>query len=112
MATTQERYILPRVNVLEDEESVVIEAEVPGVSKDEAQVEVRDGKLIVKANRHANGVNGKYRLQERPSAGYYRTFALTDAIDQTKVEARLNDGILTITLAKSDHLKPRTISVN
>ncbi len=109
---TRERYVTPRVNVREDDEAVTIEAEFPGVAQDDAEVEVRDGTLILKGNRNSNGAEGQYRVQERHNAGFYRSFALGEAIDSDKVDAKLSDGVLTVTLQKSERLKPRTININ
>jgi HSP20 family protein len=110
--TIQERYITPRVNVFEREDAVVIEAEVPGVARDNAEVELRDGTLHLKAHPSTNGKDGRYRLRERIPAGYYRAFSIGDAFDPDRVEARLQDGVLTVTLAKSERLRPRQVAVN
>ncbi len=113
MTTIQEeRYVTPRVNVMEREDAIVIEAEVPGVARDHAELEVRDGALHIKARTNGNGAQGAYRLRERVPATYYRTFQLGDAIDTERVEARLVDGVLTVTLPKSERLRPRQISIN
>ena len=114
MMTTaiREKYVRPRVNVLEDAEAVTIEADFPGVARDDAEVEVRDGHLILKGDRKSNGPAGGYRIQERERAGYYRTFALGDAIDPGKVEAKLSDGVLTVRLEKTSRFKPKVISIN
>jgi HSP20 family protein len=112
MTQVEERYIAPRVNVVEREDAVVIEAEVPGVTREKAEIEVRDGVLHLKAHTNAPANGGAYRIQERAGASYYRTFRLGEAIDTSKIDAQLKDGVLTLTLAKSERLKPRTISVN
>ena len=113
MSVIEERYIAPRVNVVERENEVVIEAEMPGVSRDQAEIEVREGTLYLKTRTPANGgVEGAFRLQERPGANYYRTFKLGDAIDPARIEARLKDGLLTLKLAKAERFKPRAIVVN
>ncbi len=113
MNAAGERYIAPRVNVVEREDAVVIEAEMPGIASGQAEVEVRDGTLYLKTQRpEAGGSEGAYRLRERWGASYYRAFELSDGIDPAKIEARMKDGVLTVTLAKSDKIKPRTVSVN
>ena len=113
MATVEERYIAPRVNVVERDNEMVIEAEIPGVSREQTEIEVREGTLYLKAHAGANGASeGAYRLQERPGASYYRSFKLGDTIDTSKIDAQLKDGLLTLHLAKSDKIKPRTIAVN
>ncbi len=110
--TTMEHYVAPRVNVLEDRDAIRIEVELPGVAREDAEVEVRDGRLVLIGRRPANGTSGQYRIRERPAAGYYRAFALSDAIDSGKVEAEMHDGVLKVTLPKVDRLKARTITVN
>jgi len=114
MSTTiqEERYIAPRVNVVDQEAAVIIEAEVPGVTREHTELEVRDGALHIKARVNGHGAEGSYRLRERVPATYYRTFQLGDAIDTERVEARLQDGVLTVTLPKSERLRPRQISIN
>ncbi|MDK1022496.1 MAG: Hsp20/alpha crystallin family protein [Candidatus Hydrogenedentes bacterium] len=109
---TREQYVTPRVNVLEDAEAVTIEADFPGVANGGAEVELRDGHLILKGDRKSNGTSGRYRIHERQSAGFYRAFALGDAIDTEKIDAKMMDGVLTVTLQKVDRLKPKTISIH
>lgn len=108
----EERYVAPRVNVLEREDAVVVEAEVPGVAREDTELELRDGALHIRARVKPNGAEGAYRLRERAPAGYRRTFKLGDGIDTAHVEATLKDGVLKVTLQKSGGLKSRQISVN
>lgn len=114
MSTTiqDERFIAPRVNVVENENSVIVEAEVPGVTREHAQIEVKDGELHITARLNGNGTSGAYRLRERIPATYYRRFQLGDTIDTARVEAALKDGVLTVTLPKSERLRPRQIAIN
>jgi HSP20 family protein len=113
MSAVNERYVVPRVNVLEHDDAVVIEAEVPGVARDQAEIEVRDGTLYLKAHAPKNGeTKNGYHVQERFGASYYRAFKLGNTINPEKIEAKLKDGLLTVTLGKSDRLKPRAIAVN
>lgn len=108
---TAERRLAPRVNILEDSDGVTIEAEFPGVAKDDAEVEVRDGQLILKGARKSAATEGRYRIQERQEADFFRAFALSDAMDSSKVEAGLSDGVLTVRIPKSDRMRPRTVVV-
>jgi len=112
MNTTIENYIAPRVNVLEDNVGILIEAEMPGVSKDDTKIEVRDGQLTIEAQRPPNGHSGSYRLRERPTTGYYRVFRLGETIDTEHIDAELVDGVLRVSLRKQARFQPRTISVN
>lgn len=109
---TPVRYIPPRVNIIEDNEAVTIEAELPGVSRERAEIEVRDGTLVLQARRTNGDGESTVRFRERPDADYYRVFRLGDGVDASRISARMADGVLTISVPKADRLKPRTISVN
>ncbi len=95
-----DRYAMPRVNILENNEAVMIEAELPGIVKGAAEVELRDGHLFLRADRSATDRDSTVKLRERPDAGYYRVFKLSDDIDKDHVEATMEDGVLTLVLPK------------
>lgn len=106
------RYVIPRVNIIEEAEAVIIEAELPGVSKDSVTLEVKDGELILLGKRDLRTSNGQYVMRERAAAHFRRVFALSNALDTAKVDASMKDGVLTITLPKTDRVKPRKININ
>lgn len=109
---TKERYIAPRVNIFENTEVLTVEAELPGVSKDQAEIEVKEGELVLTGKRNGATEGGDLRLRERPNASFYRAFVLGKSIDTSKIEASMSDGVLTITLPKLESVKPRAISIN
>ncbi|NUM53248.1 MAG: Hsp20/alpha crystallin family protein [Candidatus Hydrogenedentes bacterium] len=106
------RYLIPRVNVVDEAERVVIEAELPGVAKADLSLEVKDGELTLVGKRANATREGHYIMRERAFADYRRVFALSNAIDPTRIEAEMKDGLLTVTLHKTDRVKPRKINVN
>lgn len=108
----QVEYIRPRVNILEDEDAVTIEAELPGVTLDGTEIEVRDGLLVLQGRRTNGHKPAAFRLRERPHADFYRAFRLGDGIDTERISARMTNGVLTVSVPKAEHTKPRTISVN
>ena len=112
-AETLERknYINPRVNIFESDESVTIEAEMPGVTKDSVDIEIDKNELTLTGHRSRSDNEGRLRFQERPSADFYRTFTLGRGVDTEKVEARMKDGILRLTLHKAEHVKKRKIAI-
>ncbi|KUG24902.1 hypothetical protein ASZ90_005280 [hydrocarbon metagenome] len=57
-------------------------------------------------------VNRKYILNEYTIGNYYRKFKISDSIDNSKIEARFENGVLTVKLPKHDRVKPRTIEIN
>ncbi len=106
------RYLIPRVNVIENVDQVLIEAELPGVDKSNLTLEVKEGELTLVGKRSNGSREGSYVMRERAAADYRRVFALSNAIDPTRVEAEMKEGILTITLHKTERVKPRKIVVN
>lgn len=104
-------YVLPRVNIYETNEDVSIEAELPGVSKDGVDIEIKDNELILVGKRSGNGFEGALRFQERPTADFRRTFTLGKAVDTGKVDAAMVDGVLKIRLHKAERAKTRKIAV-
>jgi HSP20 family protein len=109
---TPVRYIPPRVNIIENQDAVTIEAELPGVSKENAEIEVRNGTLVLQGRRANGHDKSTFRFRERSDADYFRVFQLGDGVDTNGISARMVDGVLTIHVPKADRLKPRTISVN
>lgn len=110
-AEKTKRYIMPRVNVVEEPDRVRIEAELAGVSKENVDVEVKEGELTLIGRREQPVGDGRFLLRERPPADYRRVFALSNAVDAEKVTAEMKDGILTLTLPKAEAFKPRTIEI-
>lgn len=106
------RYLVPRVNIVDETEHVVIEAELPGVSKTDLSLEVKDGELTMTGRRTATPREGHYIMRERAAADYRRVFTLSNAIDPTRIEAEMKDGLLTVTLHKTERVKPRKININ
>jgi len=104
--------VMPRVNIYETENDVSIEAEMPGVSKDTVNIEINDRELVLTGKRAANGDNAKLRFRERSQADYRRSFALGKAVDPSKVDAEMHDGLLRITLHKADRAKTRRVEIN
>jgi HSP20 family protein len=98
--------------VLTDADRVVIEAELPGVTKSDLTLEVKEGELTLLGKRSKPPIEGQYTMRERAVADYRRVFALGNAIDPTRIDAEMKDGLLTVTLHKAERAKPRKISVN
>lgn len=109
---TKECFVTPRVNIVEDDQNVHIEAELPGVAKGGVEIEIRDGELTLKGRRQVRTNNGALRLAERAEAGYWRVFTLGNGVQADKITAEMNDGVLKLTVPKAEHVKPRVISVN
>ena len=108
----QERktFVAPRVNIIEQADTVTLEAELPGVPKDQVDVQVKNNELTITGHR-VHTSEGQLRASERPRADFRRVFTLSRAIDQEKVDAHMENGLLTVTLYKTDSMRPRKIEI-
>ena len=104
----------PPVDVLESKEAYVIRAELPGMKKEDFDLEVKDEVLTLtgerKSEKPADGV--EYRNVERVSGKFYRSFSLPQTVKHDGIQATYRDGILEINVPKADEAKPRQISVH
>lgn len=109
---TQIRAIAPRVDVFEDANAFTIQAEMPGVDREHTEIEVHDGTLTLRGTRSVANGTSNIHLAERARGEFRRSFVLGKGLDLDKVEARMNDGVLTITLPKGESLQRKTININ
>ena len=105
-------YLNAVVNIFETKEGYTLEAEMPGVSKDGLEITLEGNEITITGHRHAAQLPGQVLLRESSPADYRRVFELDPAIDTTKVAARMDQGLLTLTLPKSERVKPRRITVD
>jgi HSP20 family protein len=103
----------PPVDIYEDEDSVVIQAEVPDIDQKDIEVRIEDNTLTLRGERKHNREVKKenYHRVERYYGQFQRSFALPHTIDQEKVKANCERGLLTITLPKREETKPKQINV-
>ncbi len=104
-------YVLPEVNIFETKDGYVVEAEMPGVAKDGLEITVEGNEISIVGHRNHEVVSGTPLFRERNPADYRRLFELDPAIDTTKVTAKMDQGVLTLTLPKSERVKPRRVTV-
>jgi HSP20 family protein len=105
--------VYPLVNISEDSDHIYVRAELPGVSPEDLDITIKDQQLVLRGERkiltEEKEVN--YHRRERESGFFRRVLRLPAQVDPAKVEAVSQDGVLTITLAKPEEVKPRQISV-
>ena len=100
------------VDIREDEDSITVEAEMPGFKKEDIDITLEQGVLSISAERKVEETTGEKHLTERCYRRIARSFKLPVPVDESKVEASLTDGVLTLKLAKPEEVKPRKIKVN
>ena len=108
----REEFVSPVVNIIESKEGYVLEAEMPGVSKEGLEITLEGTELTLVGHRNAAALSGEVLFRESRDLSYRRVFELDPAIDTTKVSAKMDQGILTLTLPKSEKVKPRKIAVD
>ncbi|NLZ77259.1 MAG: Hsp20/alpha crystallin family protein [Spirochaetales bacterium] len=109
--TTQRR--VPAVNITEEENAYVLEAELAGYKQDEVSVQVEKHVLKISSNKETNleEETAKNLVTERCYRCFERAFTLPEDVDENKISAKFADGLLTLTLPKKPVEKPRPIEV-
>jgi len=108
----REEYVAPEVNIFETRVGYALEAEMPGVSKDGLEITVEGNQITITGRRNIEPVSGQPILRERQTADFRRVFELDPAIDTGKISARMEQGVLTLVLPRSERVKPRKITVD
>ena len=107
---TRERYVTPAVDIYEMSDGLVVTADVPGVTHEHLDVRVDNNVLTIQAQTGmAQAAEPTYREYEL--VNYFRQFELSDKVDQSKISADLQHGVLTLMLPKAEEAKPRKIAV-
>ncbi len=106
--------LTPSLDIAETDKAYVLKAELPGVTKDDLDVSIKDGLLTINAEskfEHDEERQGRLIRQERRYGKYVRSLRLGTDVDESKVEADYKDGVLTLTLAKAEEVQPKKIEV-
>jgi HSP20 family protein len=95
------------VDVYEDKDNIYVRSELPGVKRDELNVEIVDGELTIEAVRNETPENG-----QSESSSFRRTLTIAQEVQADKVAAAYENGVLTVTLPKAEAAKPKKINVS
>ena len=103
---------VPSFEVKETADQFIVKADLPGVKEENVDVSLHNGVLSITGSRSAEErkENESFYLYERQFGSFSRSFALPDTADADKVEARLDGGVLTLTIGKKVQAKPRKIA--
>lgn len=110
--SSQVVYATPRVNLHQSAEGYTLEVEMPGVRREGVDVSVDDSQLVITGQRASVEQPGKPVYRERSATAYRRVFDLDPSIDPAKITARLDQGLLTLSLPKAEAVKPRKIEIS
>jgi HSP20 family protein len=102
----------PALNVVEDGESIRVEAEVPGLKSGDVEVSFENGELTLKGEKKFEGKeSAPVHRRERLYGAFARTLTLPWEIAAEKITAELKDGVLTVVLPKAEAAKPRKVAI-
>jgi len=102
---------IPYVDIIEDADAITLVADLPGVKKENLDIDVREGVLTLTATVEPASENWRSVYREYDIGGYSRRFTLGERIDQEKISAKLDNGVLTLALPKAEKAKPRKIEI-
>lgn len=107
-----EAVVAPFVDIYETGDDFVLTAAMPGVTRDNVKLKLEEGSLSIFGKVNYDEIRKrKYILNENEVGNYYRKFKISNSVDETKIEARFDNGQLIINLPKHDRIKPRAIEI-
>jgi HSP20 family molecular chaperone IbpA len=111
--TAPARYYMPDTDIYESEDALKVVMEVPGVDRKDIDIKLEEDTLSVEARIDHSKYDGMEPLYTEYNVGHFsRRFALSHMIDQQQIGATLNDGVLTLTLKKTEKARPRRIEIS
>ena len=109
---SQERFVAPMATVLENGDGYTLQVEMPGVNKEGLEMWVENNELTIVGRRSLPAVQGTLVHRESRRENFRRAFELDPSIDASKISAKSEQGVLTLTLPKAEQVKPRKITVS
>jgi HSP20 family molecular chaperone IbpA len=106
----QEQWIAPPVDIYETKDGLTVIADLPGVSKEDLEIEVKNDLLTIQAKSHVETL-GAPSYHEFQLSNFFRQFRLADTVDTNRIQAELKHGVLTLRLPKVEAAAPRKIEV-
>ncbi|HKJ95095.1 MAG TPA: Hsp20/alpha crystallin family protein [Gammaproteobacteria bacterium] len=104
---------VPAVDIHEEQDRYLIEADLPGVRPEEIEIHMENGLLTIRGTRSSERKEAEkgYRRVERAMGTFYRRFNLPDSADADRISARSDHGVLEVTIPKQEKVQPRRIKV-
>ncbi len=109
-----DREFSPALDVVENDDGFLVSVDLPGVDKKDLEISVADNVLTIKGEKkdHREKSNGKYFRKESWEGSFQRTLSLPHGVDADKIEAKMRDGVLAVSLPKREEAKPKQIAVD
>ena len=114
--STYGRGMFPAINVFENDHEITVKAELPGMSKKDGNIQLQGDLLTIAGERKstvkADSKDEYYHRREIETGAFKRQLRLPHRVDVEKIGAKMEDGVLVVTLEKQESVKPRLISVS
>jgi len=107
-----EQSTTPPASVTEIGDGYLLEIEMPGVKKDGLEISVENNELTIIGRRSLPAMEGTVIHRESRPENFRRAFEIDPSIDANKISAKIDQGLITLTLPKAEHVKPRKIAVS
>ena len=107
-----EQFVTPAASVTDIGDGYMLEIEMPGVQKDGLEISVENSELTIVGRRSLPAVEGTLIHRESRPENFRRAFEIDPSIDANKIGAKIDQGLVTLTLPKAEHVKPRRITVS
>jgi len=104
-------FLTPTVDIVENRDAYILQSDMPGVTKEGVEILLEANELTIVGRRTETPSEAQYVYRESKPVHFRRVFELDPAIDVDKIDARVEHGVLTLTLPKSERVKPRKITV-
>ena len=104
----------PAVDIREDERAIALDFELPGLTPQDVDLNVENGVLTVSGQKRATrkeGEEGRWHMVERTYGSFFRSFQLPKGVDETKIRANFENGVLTVSIPKAALPQPRRIEI-
>ncbi|MES2568421.1 MAG: Hsp20/alpha crystallin family protein [Verrucomicrobiota bacterium] len=105
-------YLTPPANILETSDGYLLEVEMAGVTKEGMEITVENGELTITGHRKPLEITGRELFRESRRLDYRRVFEIDPSIDTEHITAKVDQGVLTLTLPKAERVKPRKIAIS
>lgn len=110
--TVQGLVFTPEVDIFETEKAITLLADIPGVKPEHMNIDLRDNILTITGDvERQEAADEEYLVLEYETGRYYRQFTLSEVIDQSRIDAQLNQGVLRLSLPKVEKATPRKIAI-
>lgn len=110
--TSTAQTLIPAAGIMEDGDGYILQVEMPGVNKEGLEISVENNELTILGRRSLPAIEGTLIHRESRRENFRRTFELDPSIDAGKIGAKIEQGVVTLTLPKAEQVKPRRIEVS